>query len=90
MSGGMLVATMFMGWLPLAASLSPKKVSAFAALGSGLLLGAALSVVLPEGAESSSPVTSMLTACQASVPFTIPAAAISHTSSPMPSPSASP
>lgn len=46
----MFIATLMMGSLPLLSSLSPWRMSAFASFGSGLLLGAAMAVVLPEGA----------------------------------------
>jgi zinc transporter 9 len=48
----MFVSTFFIGLIPLSFSLSSAKLRAISTFGIGLLVGAALTVIIPEGVES--------------------------------------
>jgi zinc transporter 9 len=52
MAVGMFIGTVIVGQLPLMVKMSQAKQKALSLYGIGLLLGAALSVVIPEGIET--------------------------------------
>ncbi|CAK8676492.1 zinc transporter ZIP9-B-like [Clavelina lepadiformis] len=52
LSFAMLIGCLVSGWIPLAFSLSPRKIQLFTIFGAGLLVGTALAVIIPEGVET--------------------------------------
>lgn len=52
LSGLMLVATVLAAFFPLFVRFSPRKLALISTFSQGLLIGAALSVVIPEGVEA--------------------------------------